>query len=120
MTSQPYTYRVLEVLRVIDGDTVDMRIDLGFGLSAAFRFRLIGVDAPEVYGGGASTAGQEAAEFAANWLADRVGALVVRTQKGHPSTVGIGTGAFGRWLAAVIGPEGESLSDALRAGGHAA
>ncbi len=116
---EPYTYRVLDVLRVIDGDTVDMRIDLGFGLSAAFRFRLIGVDAPEVYGEGGSTEGRDAAEFAANWLADRAGALVVRTQKGHPSTVGIGTGAFGRWLAAVVGPEGESLSDALKSAGFA-
>ncbi len=119
MSLEPYVYRVAEVLRVIDGDTVDLRISLGFGLEAAFRFRLAGVDAPETYGAGASAAGRQAAEFVANWLADRDGQLVVRTHKGHPSTVGIGTGAFGRWLADVVDGDGASLADALRAAGHA-
>ncbi len=120
MTPQPYTYRVKEVLRVVDADTVDLKLTLGFGLDGSFRFRLAGIDAPEVYGEGASAEGHQAADFAENWLADRDGELLVRTHKGHPSTVGIGDGRFGRWLADVIGPDGESLADALRAAGHAA
>lgn len=35
------------VLRVVDGDTVDLRVDLGFGISVNERFRLAGIDAPE-------------------------------------------------------------------------
>ncbi len=114
---QPYTYRVKEVLRVVDGDTLDLRVTLGFGLDASFRFRLADIDAPEMYGKAASAKGRDAAEFTANWLADRDGQLVVRTFKGAQSTVGLGDGAFGRWLAAVVGPDGESLADALRSAG---
>lgn len=36
-----------EVTRVVDGDTVDMRIELGFGLNMHDRFRLYGIDTPE-------------------------------------------------------------------------
>jgi endonuclease YncB( thermonuclease family) len=36
------------VLRVIDGDTVEVRIDLGFGLSLVEPVRLAGIDAPEM------------------------------------------------------------------------
>ena len=42
-----YEYRV-EVLRVVDGDTVDVDIDLGFGVTLTNqRVRLAGIDAPE-------------------------------------------------------------------------
>ncbi len=116
---QPYTYRVKEVLRVVDGDTFDLRITFGFGQDASLRFRLADIDTPEMYGRAASAKGREAAEYTADWLADRDGRLVVRTFKGAQSTVGLGDGAFGRWLAAVVGPDGESLADALRRAGLA-
>jgi micrococcal nuclease len=35
------------VLRVVDGDTVDVRIDLGFSVHYKVRVRLNGIDAPE-------------------------------------------------------------------------
>ena len=41
-----YTYRCM-VLRVIDGDTVDVGVDLGFNIHFKNRFRLFGIDAPE-------------------------------------------------------------------------
>ena len=42
-----YEYRV-EVVRVVDGDTVDVDIDLGFGVCLTNqRIRLVGIDAPE-------------------------------------------------------------------------
>lgn len=42
-----YVYRA-EVRRVVDGDTVDLDVDLGFGVwRMAERVRLMGVDAPE-------------------------------------------------------------------------
>jgi len=42
-----YEYKVKEVVRVIDGDTVDLILDLGFGLFKKERVRIAGVDTPE-------------------------------------------------------------------------
>ena len=41
-----YEYRVKEVVRVVDGDTVDVILDLGFGLFKKERCRVAGVDPP--------------------------------------------------------------------------
>lgn len=38
------------VLRVVDGDTIDLDIDLGFSVHLKERVRLLGVDTPETYG----------------------------------------------------------------------
>jgi micrococcal nuclease len=43
----PYIYRIKQILRVIDGDTIDADIDLGFDISLTKRIRLAGVDTPE-------------------------------------------------------------------------
>ena len=43
----PYVYRA-KILRIIDGDTVDIDLDLGFGvIYAKQRVRLLGIDTPE-------------------------------------------------------------------------
>jgi micrococcal nuclease len=42
-----YEYRVKEVLKVVDGDTIDVIIDLGFDVSFTSRVRLAGIDTPE-------------------------------------------------------------------------
>jgi micrococcal nuclease len=42
-----YIYKA-ELVRVVDGDTVDLVIDLGFDTSRKERFRLYGIDAPEM------------------------------------------------------------------------
>lgn len=43
----PYIYRIKSVLKVVDGDTIDADIDLGFDISLTKRIRLAGVDTPE-------------------------------------------------------------------------
>lgn len=43
----PYIYRVRQIHKVVDGDTIDVDIDLGFDVSLAKRVRLAGVDTPE-------------------------------------------------------------------------
>jgi len=43
----PYIYRIKSVLRVVDGDTIDADIDLGFDISLTKRIRLAGIDSPE-------------------------------------------------------------------------
>ena len=42
-----YTYAIKEVVKVVDGDTIDVIIDLGFNLTKKERIRLAGIDAPE-------------------------------------------------------------------------
>jgi len=42
-----YEYRVKSILAVIDGDTIDVDIDLGFDISITKRVRLAGIDTPE-------------------------------------------------------------------------
>jgi len=42
-----YNFRVVKVNRVVDGDTIDVTIDLGFDLYKKERVRVAGVDTPE-------------------------------------------------------------------------
>ena len=41
-----YTYNI-ELLRVVDGDTIDAKIDLGFDVFVKKRVRFLGVNSPE-------------------------------------------------------------------------
>ena len=43
----PYIYRIKQITKVVDGDTIDADIDLGFDISLTKRIRLAGVDTPE-------------------------------------------------------------------------
>ena len=42
-----YEYRVKKVTAIVDGDTIDVDIDLGFDISFYSRVRLAGIDTPE-------------------------------------------------------------------------
>tara|TARA_B100001057_G_C22295684_1_gene736231 strand:+ start:106 stop:576 length:471 start_codon:yes stop_codon:yes gene_type:complete len=42
-----YNFRVVSIDKVVDGDTIDVTIDLGFDLSKKERVRVAGVDTPE-------------------------------------------------------------------------
>jgi micrococcal nuclease len=42
-----YEYRVRKVAKVVDGDTIDVELDLGFNIFYAQRVRLAGIDTPE-------------------------------------------------------------------------
>lgn len=44
-----YTYKAL-CTKVVDGDTIDLEVDLGFGSFIRERFRLSRINAPETYG----------------------------------------------------------------------
>src|SRR5690242_17733723 len=104
-----YTYKAT-VLRVVDGDTVDIEIDLGFDIRTVQRVRLAGLNAPEK--------NTDAGMQAKLWLVDRlwIGAQVtVRSDK--PG----GGDKYGRYLATIIdGKDGDrSVNDALLASGHA-
>ena len=42
-----YNFRVVKIDKVVDGDTIDVTIDLGFDLYKKERVRIAGVDTPE-------------------------------------------------------------------------
>jgi micrococcal nuclease len=42
-----YEYKIKEVTKIIDGDTIDAVIDLGFSVFIKSRIRLAGINAPE-------------------------------------------------------------------------
>jgi len=42
-----FEYRVNQVTKIVDGDTIDVDIDLGFDISFSSRVRLAGIDTPE-------------------------------------------------------------------------
>jgi len=110
---------VIEINRVLDGDTIDVTIDLGFDLYKKERVRVAGVDTPEK-----RTRDLEEKELgidATNWLKDKLeGAiagdddLVIRTE-----LVG-GVGKYGRLLGWLyIGDAAVSLNEAMITEGYA-
>lgn len=73
-----YRYEHVEVVRVLDGDTVELRIDLGNRCWWQEHFRLYGIDTPEIHG-----ETKAAGEAAANRLRELVanGVMLAETLK---------------------------------------
>jgi micrococcal nuclease len=46
-TSNCYNFRVISVDKIVDGDTIDVTFDLGFGICKSERIRVAGIDSPE-------------------------------------------------------------------------
>ena len=88
--ANPYIYSA-SIVRVVDGDTVDAMVDLGFRSSVRLRFRLFGINAPEVRG-------PERAEGiqSTHWLKRRIEFqdVIINTHQDS-------TGKFGRYLATI-------------------
>jgi micrococcal nuclease len=42
-----YQYKIKTIKKIVDGDTIDVDIDLGFGVTYSHRVRLKGINAPE-------------------------------------------------------------------------
>lgn len=77
-----FEYVVKEINKVVDGDTVDITIDLGFSLTTKQRVRLNGIDTPESITKDEyeKKFGLEAKKFIADWFAAGKD-LKVRTEK---------------------------------------
>ena len=46
-TTNCYTFRVVSIDKVVDGDTIDVTLDLGFDICKSERVRIAGIDTPE-------------------------------------------------------------------------
>jgi len=101
---QLYVYEVKDVLRVIDGDSYEIVIDLGFNALLRIRARLLGADTFEMRGGTETTKqlARDGQKFAEMWLSD--GPIFCRTHS---------VDSFGRWLAEFWNGEGEHLAARL-------
>ena len=114
-----YNFRVTEINRVLDGDTIDVTIDLGFDLYKKERVRIAGVDTPEK-----RTRDLEEKALgidATNWLKEKLEStlagddeLSIRTE-----LVG-GVGKYGRLLGWLyIGDAQVSLNEQMITEGYA-
>lgn len=96
-----YEYRAT-VLKVIDGDTVDVAVDLGFHARLDMRLRLAGIDAPELHA--ADSAPGKAARDALVGVLPPATLVLIRTEKDR-------TEKFGRYLALVYPNTGTGYAD---------
>ena len=114
-----YNFRVIKINRVVDGDTIDVTIDLGFDLYKKERVRVAGVDTPEK-----RTRDKEEKELgidATNWLKEKLEStlagddqLSIRTE-----LVG-GVGKYGRLLGWLyVGDKDVSLNEQMIEEGYA-
>lgn len=90
-----YTYKA-KLVRVIDGDTVDLEIDVGFHMKATQRCRLYGIDTLELDDKEEIVRGQAriAKDYTETYLTGKT--LLVKTEK---------TDSFGRWIAMIWAPD---------------
>jgi micrococcal nuclease len=81
-TPEPFVYRLKAVAKVVDGDTVDLDLDLGFSITLRQRVRLYGIDAPEVRTKDPieKAKGLASQAFVSQWF-ERGGDVLVRTSK---------------------------------------
>ena len=114
-----YNFRVTKIKKVLDGDTIDVIIDLGFDLAKTERVRIAGVDTPEK-----RTRDLEEKALgldATNWMKSKLEEtikgdeeLIIRTE-----LVG-GVGKYGRLLGWLyVGDSDLSLNEQMIAEGYA-
>jgi micrococcal nuclease len=104
------TYPVPEVFEVIDGDTIDIRLDLGFDVMIRARIRLLGVQAPEIKGK-TRTAGLAARDWLAGAIYRNRASLKIIPNKSRDDK-------YGRILWTLICDKG-NINQALVLEGHA-
>ena len=92
-----YNFRVTKIKKVVDGDTIDVVIDLGFDLTKTERVRIAGVDTPEK-----RTRDLEEKALgldATNWLKEKLNETIKGDQELTIRTELVGgTGKYGRLL----------------------
>lgn len=91
-----YKYRA-KLIRVVDGDTYDFEVDLGFHTFTRIRIRMSGIDTAETYGvkheSDEYARGIEQKEFVEDWFKSAED-VIIETEKDEK-------GKYGRWLARV-------------------
>jgi micrococcal nuclease len=103
-----YRYNA-KILKIVDGDTVWVEIDLGLRVFCKERVRLLGIDAPEMRGANREQ-GIASKEYLINLLKNHGNQVIIETKK---------EGKYGRWLATLFTDDGENINQMMIDGGHA-
>lgn len=110
-----FEYYVKKVTKVVDGDTIDVEIDLGFDISFSSRVRLAGIDTPEsrTTDKVEKALGLEAKSYLKHAI-DGAKSVVIKTEKMDSSE------KYGRILGWVyLDGDTESINDKMINDGHA-
>lgn len=95
MNKETWTFSVNRIIKVVDGDTIDVEVDLGFKLYHRIRIRLDGVNTPETYGVSYNSdeylEGMKAKDFVNNELDNAYDISIVSIKKNKK-------GKFGRYI----------------------
>ena len=113
-SSKLYNY-VCQVLDWLDGDTLKVKIDLGFDIEANKHVRVFGINAREIHSKDIEErkAGVKARTFA-QMLAPVSSYILVKTHQGNREQE-----KFGRWLADITLRDGRNFSDVMIEERHA-
>lgn len=106
-----FEYRLNNILKIVDGDTLDVSIDLGFNVTTIQRIRLSGVDTPETNSKNEleKTLGNEAKMFITNWVSSQK-QIKIKTFKDDK---------YGRMLGELYGDDGHCMNTLLIEKGYA-
>nr|WP_321355760.1 thermonuclease family protein [uncultured Draconibacterium sp.] len=110
-----YTYKAT-VDRVVDGDTIDLIIDLGFKITTFQRIRLRGINTPETYNVKKDSEeyknGMKAKAFVIERISNNDNEVIVETDKD--------VGKFGRYIGVIrLDDNEQSLNEELVEKGYA-
>lgn len=109
-----FWYRAAPI-RVIDGDTLIVEIDLGLRVRAEHSIRILDLDTPELFSGEDREAGARAKAALAAWVMDAADGgrwpLLIHTKKDSQT--------FNRYLADVYNTIGESAAEHMHSLGYA-
>jgi micrococcal nuclease len=110
-----YKYKA-EAVRIVDGDTIDCVIDMGFKITTNQRIRLSGINTPETYRQKKDSEEYKKGMAAKEFVKDRLKAnkfkFIIETEKDP--------GVFGRYLGTIwLKDNKTSLNDELLQEGHA-
>jgi micrococcal nuclease len=115
-----YRYQA-KVTRVIDGDTLDVDIDLGFHVHVKEKIRLLDVNTPEIFGAKSADPtererGHQAKQLVEQWVAQNPTVILTSFDSKKLSQE-----KYGRWLAVVQPVDGQlSLNEVLQNAGYGA
>lgn len=99
-----YEYQA-KVIRVVDGDTIDVLVDLGFHINIEMKVRLQGINAPELK----EDAGKTARDYLFSRLYNK--SVIIKTERDRQEK-------YGRFLATVL-LDGQNINEELVANGYA-
>ena len=108
-----YIYKI-KVTRVVDGDTIDADIDLGFNMTLSKRIRLHGINTPE-------TRTRDKEEKKRGLAAKERLQQIIDTQQGVLFLKSMDQGKFGRCIGVLFEQDfdDQSINDMLVEEGHA-